>query len=129
MNQRPLYIELHIAGEPGRKSNSRRILKNPKTGKPFVVKSKKALQWTKNALRQITGDKQLEAGSRERPLCISFCVRYASYRPDLSTELILDMLQKARVISDDRWVFEKHEYKEIDPDNPGVDIVIEEHRT
>jgi hypothetical protein len=43
----------------------------------------------------------------------------------MSYELILDMLQKTDVISDDRWVYETHAHKTIDRDNPGVDIVIE----
>jgi Holliday junction resolvase RusA-like endonuclease len=92
---------------------------------PFSCKSDAALQWVDDALRQIPGSARLGLGSKEQPLCISFWVRYASRRPDLSVELIMDVLQKAGVISDDRWVYETHAYKEI-ADDPGVYVVIEE---
>ena len=73
-------------------------------------------------------DVRLQVGSRDQRLSVSFWVRYRTYRPDLSTELILDMLEKAGVISNDRWVFEKHECKAVDRNNPGVDIVIKDQR-
>jgi Holliday junction resolvase RusA-like endonuclease len=121
-----LEIHLHIAGQPPRKSNSRRIVTNWRTGKPMVIKSREARAWEKDAAKQIPASAKKQAGSAERPLAITFWVRYASRRPDLSVELILDLLEKTAVISNDRHVYEFHAYKEFDEDNPGVEILIEE---
>lgn len=120
----PLEIRLSIAGQPPRKSNSRRIVTSRRTGKPMVIKSEDALDWLEDASKQIPSSARIRAGAPDRPLSITFWVRYASRRPDLSVELVLDMLQNERVIQDDRYVFETHAFKTIDPDNPGVDILI-----
>lgn len=121
-----MEIRLSIAGQPPRKSNSRRIVTNRKTGRPMVIKSAEARQWVKDAIKQISPYAKVKAGSEERPLAVTFWVRYATRRPDLSVELILDTLEKAGVISNDRHVYEFHAYKEFDRDNPGVEILIEE---
>ena len=121
-----VYIELHIQGQPPRKSNNRRIVVNRRTGRPSVIKSQAALDWVKSALLQIPASAKQGVGSKDHPLCISFWVRYATRSPDLSVELILDVLQEAGVIADDRYVFEYHSYKAIDRENPGVDIIVEE---
>ena len=119
-------IRLSIAGQPPRKSNNRRIVRDRRTGRPRVIKSSKAITWTQTAAHQIPPSARQAVGSPDQPLAITFWVRYASRRPDLSVELILDTLQAAGVIADDRYVFETHAYKEIDRDNPGVEILIEE---
>lgn len=123
-------IVLSIQGQPPRKSNSRRIVRNKKTGKPLMIKSRKALGWLEAAAWQIPEEAKRKVGSPDQPLRIEFFVRYETRMPDLSTELILDMLQKNGVIRDDRYVFEKIEHKIIDREDPGVDLVItatEEH--
>jgi len=119
-------IVLSIQGQPPRKSNSRRIVKNKRTGKPMVIKSKEALAWLKAAAWQIPEEAKCNVGRPDQPLRITFFVRYETRMPDLSTELVLDMLQKNGVIKDDRYVFEKVEQKIIDGRDPGVDILIEE---
>jgi len=120
-----LPIRLTIHGQPPRKSNSRRIVTNRRTGKPMLIKSKEALAWLKDANKQILAEHRQGAGSAQQPLCITFWIRYKDRRPDLSVELVLDFLESAHVISNDRYVFEYHAYKEILPSNPGVDILIE----
>ena len=121
-------IRLWILGQPPRKSNSRRIVSNRRTGKPMLIKSQKALDWIESALHQIPASAKQSVGGPNEPLCIHFWVTYETRRPDLSTELVMDTLQEAGVIKDDRYVFEKHEYKIIDKDNPGVELLIEEAR-
>jgi len=90
------------------------------------IKSKAAMTWLKDAHKQITGQHRQGVGGPDEPLCISFWVRYKDRRPDLSVELILDFLESAGIISNDRYVFEYHAFKEISPDNPGVDILIKQ---
>ena len=92
----------------------------------MLIKSREALDWQKAAIMQIPASAKVGAGSKTELLAISFWVRYESRRPDLSVELILDTLERAGVVSNDRWVYETHAYKEIDPDNPGVEVLIEE---
>jgi Holliday junction resolvase RusA-like endonuclease len=92
----------------------------------MLIKSQQALNWVKAALDQIPPElRELRMGSADRPLAIVFIVYYKTRRPDLSVELIMDMLQEAGVISDDRHVYETHAYKNFDPANPGVEIFIE----
>jgi len=119
-------IRLSITGQPPRKSNSRRIVTNRRTGRPMVIKSKEALAWLESAMWQIPPSARQEVGGKDQLLSVTFWVRYTSRRPDLSVELVLDLLEKAGVISNDRWVYETYAFKEIDPDRPGVEILIEE---
>lgn len=120
-----LPIRLTLQGQPPRKSNSRRIVRNRRTGSPMLIKSDGALAWIKAAKAQVPATARVGAGDRDHPLAITFWVRYESRRPDLSVELILDLLEDAGVISNDRWVYETHAFKEIDPEQPGVDVLIE----
>jgi len=117
---------LSFQGQPPRKSNSRQIVKNRKTGKPLVIKSQNALNWLEAAAYQIPAEAKQGVGSPDQSLRITFFVRYETRLPDLSTELIMDMLQENGVIADDRYVFEKVEHKIIDGGDPGVDVLIEE---
>ena len=119
-------VHLHITGQPPRKSNSRRIVRNQRSGKPMVIKSREALAWMRDADKQVPPEARQRLGSADRPLAITFWIRYASRRPDLSVELVLDLLEEAGVIANDRYVWETHAFKEIDARNPGVDILIEE---
>jgi Holliday junction resolvase RusA-like endonuclease len=119
-------IRLTIRGQPPRKSNSRRIVTNRRTRRPMLVKSREALAWMQSARLQVPDSARIGLGSKERPVRVACWVRYATRRPDLSIELVLDLLEDAGVISNDRWVYETHAYKAIDPEDPGVDICIEE---
>ena len=121
-----MEIRLNILGQPPRKSNSRRIVTNPRTGRPMLIKSDEALRWMDNAMLQIPARACQGLGSAEKPVAVTCWVRYRTRRPDLSIELVLDMLQKAGVISDDRHVYEFHAFKEFDREQPGVEILVEE---
>ena len=116
-------ISLFIHGQPPRKSNSRRVVRN--NGRVRVIKSDQALQWVQDAVKQIPHHARQGIGSLERPIRATFNVYYETRRPDLSVELVLDTLQKAGVISDDRHVYEVHAYKWFSKDRPGVYCVLE----
>lgn len=119
-------IRLDIPGQPPRKSNSRRIVTNRRTGKPMLIKSEEALAWLEAAQYFVPPDARHRVGGPDKPLRVTCWVRYKTRRPDLSIELIKDFLEEAAVISNDRYIFEEHNYKEIDRENPGVTIEIEE---
>lgn len=118
-------ITLWIEGQPPRKSNSRQIVTNWRTGKPISIKSRAARQWVQDAIRQIPAEAKQGLGNADKPLAITFVVWYKTRRPDLSIELVLDMLGEAGVISDDRHNYERHVYKMFDKERPGVWIKIE----
>ena len=119
-------VRVWFEGQPPRKSNQRRIFRNPATGKPMIVKSKAALRWVQGAIAQVTGDKKVGIGSEKAPLRILFFVFYKDRRPDLSVELVLDTLEKAGVISNDRHVYDYQAYKLFSKTLQGVYCIIRE---
>ena len=130
-------IRLRILGEPASKSNQRKLVTFGKgdDARPALIKSKKALNYQRDALRQIP------AWARQRlegPVRVSIRVYYASERPDLDPSVILDCLQdrwkkvgdermliQAGVVRNDRQFREQHFYHAIDRVNPRAEIEIE----
>ena len=128
-------IRITILGQPCSKANSRQIVTIK--GRPTSIKSKEALAYERDALRQIppAARRRLEG-----PLRMTIGIWYASERPDLDESLILDVLQdrwqrdkvtgervlvQAGVYRNDRQVRERHVYHGIDRANPRAEIEIE----
>lgn len=89
--------------------------------------SKEAQAFRDQFVRQVpTNCCNLALGSRTAPLRAIVTVFYPSYRQDLDCALIYDLLQEFRVVSNDRWIREKHEFAEVDPKNARVEVTIEE---
>jgi|TARA_R110000765_G_scaffold383652_2_gene475050 hypothetical protein len=105
-----------ILGEPASKANSRRLVTIG--GSPRFIKSKKALDYTKNFKSQCPVRKELF----EEDVFVAIKIYYASRRPDLDASLILDLLQDC-IYPNDRLV--KGQYLEwgLDRDNPRSVIV------
>ena len=108
---------ISILGEPASKANSRRFVTIG--GKPRFIKSKKALDYTKNFKSQCPVRKELF----EEDVFVAIKIYYASRRPDLDASLILDLLQDC-VYPNDRLV--KGQYSEwgLDRENPRSFIVV-----
>lgn len=119
-------MKIIVNGHLPRKSNSRRIFRSAKTGRPIIAKSTEALQYEKDFARQINGNMKIGIGSADNPLRLTAYIYYRSNRSDLSDELLCDLLQKSGVISDDRYIKEKHLYGGKDQNNPRVELEIEE---
>ena len=110
--------EATILGEPASKSNQRRIVRMG--GKPRLIKSKKALAYAREfhlqaprmPLREpILGDVLL------------WCrIHYATRRPDLDESLIMDALQAAEIIGNDRQIKAKVVLWALDRENPRSEI-------
>jgi Holliday junction resolvase RusA-like endonuclease len=110
--------EATILGEPASKSNRRQIIKIG--GKTRLIKSKKALAYAREfhlqaprmPLREpILGDVLL------------WCrIHYASRRPDLDESLIMDALQAAEIIGNDRQIKAKVVLWALDRENPRSEI-------
>lgn len=124
---KPRRIELTVLGKPPRKSNSRRIVVNRRTGKPMLIKSKDALQYTRDFAKQVPECLKLGLGSKEIPIAVMGAIYYPWWwRGDLSGELILDCLEATGVLSDDRYVVRQTWLKRCDKERPRCDLVVEE---
>lgn len=135
-----MAIAFTILGQAASKANSRKIadVGPPDARRRIFIKSKEALEFERDALRQIP------PAARQRidvPVRVSLRMFYATERPDLDESLVLDILQdryaprdkrtgerrliQAGVIRNDRLVREKHVYHGIDRGNPRVEVEIE----
>lgn len=118
-----LVCKFTIPGKLPRKSNSRMFVGTK--GKPRLIKSKEALKYIENLTEAVPEEyRDLEIGSITEDILVVANVYYPTRRSDLSTELLLDGLEKVGVIKNDRYVREKIESGLIDPDNPRVEVQI-----
>lgn len=113
-------VRFIIEGQPCSKSNSRRLVTHPRTGRAMFIKSKEALAYAKAAEPQIPKLLALMLG----PVRVSIKIFYASERPDLDPSLILDAMQ-GRIYANDRQVREMHLYHAVDRRNPRAVVEIE----
>ena len=110
--------EATILGEPASKSNSRQIVRMG--GKPRLIKSKKALAYAR----------QFHLQAPRMPLrepilddVLMWCrIHYATRRPDLDESLIMDALQAAEIIGNDRQIKAKVVLWALDRENPRSEI-------
>ena len=119
------YIRLigfTIPGNLQRKDNQRRIVKV--RGKPLVIKSKSALAYARSFMEQVPECARQAYGDTDHPLALWAHAHYQSNRSDLSVELLKDLLEKAGVVSNDRWIKAELLFASIDRDNPRVEIEI-----
>ncbi len=113
-------ISFIIYGRLVSMKNSRRIIFHK--GKPRLIKSKEALQFTRDFKKQVTSKIKLNITCLMR---VIVRVYYDNHRPDLDTELIYDCLEKNGIIENDKLIHEKHSYKNYSKNNPRVEIEIE----
>jgi Holliday junction resolvase RusA-like endonuclease len=111
-------VSFWLPGQPPRKSNSRKVVRI--RGQTRVIKSAQARAWVERSLLSIPEEAKLGLGSAQQPLRILFEVFYETRRPDLSVELVLDVLERAGVISNDRHVYEYTARKLFSKELPGV---------
>ena len=108
-----------IHAECASKANSRRHVTNASTGKSMFIKSKPALDFMAQAVKDIFRD--YTGHIIEGPVQLSCRIFYSSRRPDLDAALVMDALQAAQVIDNDRQVWDLHATKLIDAANPRVE--------
>ncbi len=118
-------ITFTVLGQLCSMKNSRRLLKNKRTGKTFSAKSTAAERYCSDFLLQVPVAAKRGLGSQSEPLRAIVTVWYASWRSDLDCGLIYDLLQEAGVVANDRFIREKHEYAEVHPGDERVEITIE----
>jgi hypothetical protein len=138
-------ISFTILGQPCSKANSRRLarpfVKEGETPRMIFMKSKEALIYERDALRQIPSRVRVRLTG---PVCVTLRIWYASELPDLDESIILDVLQdrwdkrhgpragenkrqlvQAGVYRNDRQVREKHVFHGIDKANPRAEITVQ----
>jgi hypothetical protein len=115
-------VDLVILGNLPRKSNQRRIVKV--RNKPLIIKSKQALAYTDSFLKQVPEESKLGLGDKQNPLALWAHVHYQSNRSDLSVELLKDLLEKAGVVTNDRWIKAEFLFAAIDQDHPRVELAL-----
>ena len=109
-------INLIVFGEPASKANSRRLI--PYRGRHISIKSEKALCYVRDFLRQVKWPKT----PITEDITMTCHIFYGSRRPDLAEELIMDCLQKAGIIKNDRQIKSKHIHWHLDRENPRAVI-------
>jgi|TARA_Y100000310_G_scaffold205996_1_gene206332 Holliday junction resolvase RusA-like endonuclease len=108
--------EATILGEPASKSNQRRIVRMG--GKPRLIKSKKALAYARQFHLQAPRIDELILDD-----VLMWCrIHYATRRPDLDESLIMDALQAAKIIKNDRQIRAKVVLWALDRENPRSEI-------
>jgi Holliday junction resolvase RusA-like endonuclease len=122
-------LHLVIQGNLQSKANSRRAIsiRSKTTGRhqSRFIKSKAALDYQEDALWQLApqlrGHKPFSGD-----VGLRVTVYYRSKRNDLDISLLMDILEKAGIILNDRLVREFYARKEWDKINPRLDVVIYE---
>lgn len=101
--------------------NSRMIVRNPKTGKPFSIKKPEVSQ----AFHDFIIQAKNEWGGRPpvpQPATLKATIYYPSKRSDLDDGMLMDVLEKARIVENDRHIWRKEITKGINKDLPRVDF-------
>ena len=97
-----------------------------KTNPRVTIPNKAAQSFARDFLLQVPRSACLTLGSPSRPLRTKVTVYYRDMRSDLDVALVYDLLQKASVVRNDRYIREKIEIARIDKANPRVEIEISE---
>ncbi len=116
--------QFDIDGRPPRKSNQRQLVTRGRGGKPMFIKSKAAREYMSNFSEKTPVKFKQKWGSLKDDLRVDIHVWYPDRRSDLSIELILDCLEKAEVIKNDRYIREQHVYGHVDKENPRISITL-----
>ena len=115
-----------VLGQCSSLKNSRRLFRNRKTGTPFFARAGAAIAFMDAFCAQVPSNyRNLKLGSLTQPLRLIATVYYQSRRSDLDVSAVMDGLQQAGVIANDRFIIEQHLFAEVDAKNPRVEIHLE----
>lgn len=112
-------VKLTIIGQPVSMKNDYVIAYSEKNDRYFLAPGKKVKAYRRDFERQARAISPL----MRCEVSVTMRVFYASKRPDLNEDQILDLLQN-KVYVNDRQVWEKHVYKAIDKLNPRAEIIV-----
>ena len=106
-----------INGEPASKANSRRFIRPG-----LIIKSPKATAYVD--VFRFQCKPRPEDCIPEGEVTLTADIYYASQRPDLDESLIMDCIQHAGLLTNDRQIREKHIFHHIDKLHPRVEFTI-----
>jgi len=109
-----IIYECCVKGEPASKANSRRFVQIK--GRPYFIKSKKALDYVKTFEAQAEKLEELI----ECDVAAHITIHYKSRRPDLDESVILDCMQ-GFIYANDRQVKSKIIRWGLDKTNPRAE--------
>lgn len=116
------YLVSHtVMGQLPSMKNRRRIIPGRGKRRPMIIKSEEAMAYEEAFLASIPPEKRIGYGG---PVSLKVRVWYQSRRSDLSTELLMDLLQKAGIILNDRQVVHVEAFKGLDPERPRVHFTL-----
>ena len=120
-----MNVQLTIYGHPPAKSSGRMIITNKRTGRPMVLSSNKTRQYEKDFAAQIM-EKHREIKDYDGPLSVVLKVYANSRRQDIDSfpKVVFDCLQKNGVIKNDNRIEHMVVTREVDKENPRVEIAI-----
>ncbi len=120
-SKNPTSISFVVIGQCYSLKNSKQLARGR------TIKHPKARLFEETFALQVPADaRNLMLGSSVSLLRANISVWYPSHLQDLDTAIVYDCLQRSGVISNDRYVVEKHEWGHVDVKNPRVAITIEE---
>ena len=124
-----MKVEITIPGRPTTKKNSQQILRNKRTGKPFVVQSEAYQNYETACLWHLKTYRGPKFTGPVRVTCRYWMPNRRSW-PDLPGlyQATADILEKAGIIANDRNIIsmDGSEIVGVDRENPRVEIEIEE---
>ncbi len=94
-------------------------------GRGGTYKHAKARKFEEDFALQVPPGAKVGMGGRKSLLRASVTVYYPSWRQDADFALIYDLLQKTGVVSNDRWIRERHEWAKVDTVMPRVHVKLE----
>jgi len=112
-------VAFTVLGEPASKANSRKIVRNPGSGKIMSIKSQKARNYERDFRYQCPKLDELLTGD----VSVTATIYYASRRPDLDESIILDCMQ-GFIYANDRQVKEKLITWGLDKETPRAEIIV-----
>ena len=110
-----------IEGQLYSKANSRMLIR--KGNRTISVKSVKAQKSFADMVLQLRAQWRGQKPIPEPAELICY-VYYGSRRPDLDISLLMDALQAAGVVENDRHIFRIHATKIIDPIFPRIEVTV-----
>jgi len=121
-----MELKYTILGDIPSKKNSKRMLRNPKTGKMFPAGSKNYLNWKRTAGNYITHSRFALIERAEVTLTVFPKTRRAA---DLTNkaESVMDLLVDTAVIKDDNWFIVgdvRLKFGGVDKVNPRCEVLV-----
>jgi Holliday junction resolvase RusA-like endonuclease len=116
-----IIATMTIFGQLPSLKNRRRLIPARGNRKPMIIKSAEAMDYEKAFLMAIP--QRMRIGY-DGPVSVKVRVWYQSRRSDLSTELLLDLLQKSGIILNDRQVHHIESFKGLDKENPRLHFTV-----